>query len=190
MMAIEDTERKIANQIRKDLWTLRQAIKSGDESAIMIWPIPAKLACAQRPLRDHPIYGGSSKVFPPEAAPYVLEWIKRIKDEGIKSIICLMHPKEFQYYERLNLHPNGLLGLYSERGFVIRHFPWADPAHEQSQAALLELKNKVHKIKIDAYEAYRELPHPVLLHCSAGIDRSAPVAAFIVLKEQNINKMR
>jgi hypothetical protein len=29
-----------------------------------------------------------------------------------------MHPKEFQYYERLNLHPNGLLGLYSEWGFA------------------------------------------------------------------------
>jgi protein-tyrosine phosphatase len=72
----------------------------------------------------------------------------------------------------------------------IGHFPWADPAHEQSQKARLELKNSVHKIKIDAYEAYRELPHPVLLHCSAGIDRSAPVAAFIVLTEQNINKMR
>ena len=187
MTAIEDTVRKIANQIRKDLRTLRQAIKSGDESAIMIWPILVKLACAQRPLRDHPIYGGSSKVFPPEAAPYVLSWIKRIKDEGIKSIICLMHPKELQYYEPLNLHTNGLLGLYSDFGFVIRHFPWADPAHEKSEATRLELKNKVHKIKVDAYKAYQELPHPVLLHCSAGIDRSAPVAAFIVLKEQNIN---
>jgi hypothetical protein len=187
MTKIEETEKNIANQIRKNLCALRQAIKSGDESKIMIWPIPAKLACAQRPLRDHPVYGGSAKVFPPEATPYVLAWIKRIKDEGIKSIICLMHPKEFQYYERLNLHTNGLIGLYSECGFAIRHFPWADPAHEQSEAARLELKNKVHKIKIDAYEAYRELPHPVLVHCSAGIDRSAPVAAFIVLKELNIN---
>jgi hypothetical protein len=62
--------------------------------------------------------GEARRFFRREAAPYVLEWIKRIKDEGIKSIICLMHPKEFQYYERLNLHPNGLLGLYSEWGFA------------------------------------------------------------------------
>jgi protein tyrosine/serine phosphatase len=28
-------------------------------------------------------------------------------------------------------------------------------------------------------DAFQRLPKPVLLHCSAGIDRSSPVAAFL-----------
>ena len=31
----------------------------------------------------------------------------------------------------------------------------------------------------EALQAFDNLPKPVLLHCSAGIDRSSPVAAFI-----------
>jgi protein tyrosine/serine phosphatase len=39
--------------------------------------------------------------------------------------------------------------------------------------------------KLQALEAFRRLPGPVLLHCSAGIDRTSPVAAFIVEQENS-----
>lgn len=185
---MSDPERDLANQIRSDLWTLRREIKAGSKSALVIWPIPEKLACAQRPLRDHPLYGGSAKVLPPEAATEVLSWIARIEKQGLRSIICLMHPKEFEYYQPLNLHPKGLLGLYRERGFQVRHIPWPDPAHAKTEEARTKLKNRVHEIKVEAYQAFLELPHPTLLHCSAGIDRSAPVAAYIVLRERETQK--
>jgi hypothetical protein len=181
---MSDPERDLANEIRDGLWTLRREIKAGSKSALLIWPMPGKLACAQRPLRDHPTYGGSAKALPEEASAEVLSWVSRIQEEGLRSILCLMHAKEFKYYEPLKLHPEGLLGLYKERGFRVHHIPWADPAHAKSEQSRIKLKNRVHEIKVEAYQAFRELPHPVLLHCSAGIDRSAPVAAYIVLRER------
>lgn len=182
---MRDHERDLANRIRNELWGLRRDLQVGLESALLIWPIPGELACAPRPLRDHPVFGGSAKVLPLEAAPHLLSWIQRIEGAGIRSIICLMHPKEFRYYDLPGHHPEGLLSLYKERGFQVRHLPWADPAHARTEKARQELKSRVGQIKVAAYQAFRELPHPVLLHCSAGIDRSAPVAAYIVLQERH-----
>jgi hypothetical protein len=36
------------------------------ESELIVWVIPSALACSQRPLRDHPQFGGRSPL-PPEA---------------------------------------------------------------------------------------------------------------------------
>ncbi|MBI2132278.1 MAG: hypothetical protein HYT99_05620 [Candidatus Tectomicrobia bacterium] len=74
--------------------------------------------------------------------------------------------------------------LYRSRGFEVRHIQWADPAHAKNPEARKALRNKVHEIKRVAYSAFLTLPKPVLLHCSAGIDRSAPVAAHIFLNEK------
>jgi protein-tyrosine phosphatase len=63
------------------------------------------------------------------------------------------------------LGKHGLLGYYESKGFEVRHFLTTD--YQQPQERLME------KMLI----AYDELPKPGLLHCSAGIDRSAPVAA-------------
>src|SRR5438093_11841329 len=106
-------ERELANRIRHELWSLRNEVRQGSRTGVLIWPIPGKLACAQRPLRDHPVHGGSARVLPTEAAPEVVSWVERVQREGIQSIICLMHPKELGYYRPLNLHPEGLLGLYT-----------------------------------------------------------------------------
>jgi predicted protein tyrosine phosphatase len=139
-------------------------------------------------LRDHPIYGGSANVLPVQAVAEVLAWVERIEKEGIRSILSLMHPKEFQYYQPLNLHPEGLLGLYKERHFEVCHLPWADPAHARTEEARMKLRHRVQEIKVEAYRSFCKLPRPVLLHCSAGIDRSAPVAAFIVMTEREPGK--
>jgi predicted protein tyrosine phosphatase len=46
----------------------------------------------------------------------------------------------------------------------------------------------VDRIKVEASDAFERIPKPVLLHCSSGIDRSPPVAAFIARK--HVSKRR
>ena len=99
-------------------------------------------------------------------------------------MICLMHPKELRYYDNLDGVPTGLLGLYKGYGLEVCHIQWADPAHAATPKDRGVLRNQVHQIKHQAYAAFTRLQKPVLLHCSAGIDRSAPVAEHIALSEQ------
>ena len=165
MKEVKDLE----NRIRKKLQQIRERIRAGDESEIVAWIIPNELACSQRPLRDDPRFGGRTPL-PPEAKPLVIKWVRRIKEIGIRSIICLLEEQQLnRYYVEggLNLHPCGLLGYYKSQGFEVRHFPMTDyqrPDESYMQKVL---------------EAFKELPKPVLLHCSAAIDRTTPVAAFI-----------
>lgn len=160
--------------IRDELWRIRDQISAGDESELVVWVLPDKLACSQRPLRDHPKFG-ECKPLPSEARPLVVRWVERIKQIGIRSIICLMHPKELRHYDDLRLDPDGLLGFYRNQGFWVCHLPWPDPAHERPLR-----QQQIEQIKREALTAFNKLSKPVLLHCSAAIQRTTPVAAFIV----------
>ncbi len=163
-----------ALHIRCDLERLRKQISAGDESEIWTWVIPEQLACAQRPLRDVPPYGGRNPI-PPAARPLVERWVDRVKGAGFRSIISLLEDAQLdRFYVRggLGLHPNGLLGYYRARGFSAESIPCTDyepPSVEKMNRALF---------------AFRALPKPVLLHCSAGIDRTTPVAAYIVAHDE------
>ena len=110
---------------------------------------------------------------PPDAKPEVVSWVDRVKALGIYSIICLLEQAQLdRYYVRggLNLHPNGLLGYYKERGFEISHFPMTD--YQRPAATFM---NRV-------LQEFDRLPKPVLIHCSAAIDRTTPVVAFIAAR--------
>ena len=160
-------------EIRSSLWRIRNQIKGGDESELAVWVIPQKLACSQRPLRDHPTFGGYTPL-PPKAKPLVIAWVERMKEIGFKSVICLLEDRQLdRYYVRggLGLHQRGLLGYIESQGLEVRHFPTTDyqrPSDELTEAA---------------YKAWRQLPKPVLVFCSAAIDRSTPVAAGIAKRE-------
>lgn len=158
---------KLELDIRNKLQQIRNQIAAGEDSVILVWVIPDKLACSQRPLRDHPKFGGRMPI-PPEARPLVINWVKHVKDRGIRSIICLLENRQLtRYYSGLSLPGGGLLGYYESQGFRVRHFPMTDyqrPKQSYTREVL---------------EAFNEMPKPVLLHCSAAIDRSTPVAAFI-----------
>ena len=162
--------KQLERGIRSKLEWIRNQICSGHESEIAVWVIPGKLACSQRPLRYDPRFGGR-KPLPPEAKPLVIKWVERVKEMGIRSIICLLEDRQLdRYYVRggLGLHEGGLLSYYESKGFQVQHFPMMDyqrPREEEMQKVL---------------KAFNELPKPVLLHCSASIDRTTPVAAFIV----------
>jgi hypothetical protein len=138
----------IRNRLRNQLANLGRQLDWDFSHNLIIWVLPARLACSHRPLRHHPIFGGSQRDLPLEARKAVLEWVDRVKSYGILSIITLMHPKELKHYDALNLE-GGLLGTYRDHGFKLRHLPWDDPAH-RSQSQLASFSSELERIKQEA----------------------------------------
>jgi Tyrosine phosphatase family len=156
-------------QIRRQLTDIRQSIKSGDDTRVLLWVVAGTLAASQRPLRDDSDFGGRGPL-PPQARPKVEQWVTRIvNEEGIRSILCLLESAQLERYygSTLHLHRGGLLGFYESRGLSVHHIPATD-----YQRPPVELMTQ-------ALNAFEELPKPVLVHCSAGIDRTTPIVAFI-----------
>ncbi len=164
---------KREQEIKGELSRLRKQIRNGDESELWIWVIPCRLACAQRPLRDHMQFGGRTPL-PAEALPAVESWVDRVVDAGFRTVISLLEEAQHErYYMRggISLHPGGLYGYYESRGLRVMTVPCTDyqrPSKDQMRQVL---------------DAFRRLPKPILLHCSAAIDRAAPIAAYICESE-------
>ena len=112
---------------------------------------------------SRPGYSGGGKL--PVGMGEVQRWMEAAQSLGVVSIMCLLAD------EHLCLYPDGdLLGIYRAAGFEVRHIPATDhrrpPLTEDQLAAVLQ--------------AYRELPKPALIHCSAGIDRTGAAVAHIL----------
>ena len=174
-----DVEKK-TTELKTALVRLGRHLDKVEDTGLLVWVIPRALACAHRPLRHHKTFGKELKGrnLPPEAAPHVLAWVRRIRELGIRSIICLMHSKELQHYARLDLGAANLLALYEKVGLSVRHIEWDDPAHRTGLKPATYAEDLA-RARVEALDAFDKLPKPVLLHCSAGIDRSSPVAAYI-----------
>ena len=172
------TTRCLEKAIKAELNRIRWQIRRGDDSEILIWLLNGDLACSQRPLRDHPIFGGRRHPLPPKAKPLVIEWVDRVQSLCVRSIISLLEDGQHEkYYIRggLDLHPQGLYGYYGSRGFEYCTIPIVD-----SPKSLRSNEGRILEERVLA--AFDRMRKPVLLHCSAGIDRTSPVAAYIVSK--------
>jgi hypothetical protein len=173
---MEETVERKRVEIRHALKQLGNRIEGGDDAELLVW-VSSNLACSHRPLRYDRFFGGSLRNIDPQATPRVFEWAKRIREAGIKSIICLMYEKELDFYRQLDLGANDLLDFYRTQGFQVCWLPWEDPAHSKSGQA--EIRRKRDEIREQALIAFDQLPMPVLIHCSAGEDRTAPVASYL-----------
>lgn len=185
-MITEDIIENKTRDIKLAMSSLGRRLEQGDSSQLLYWVIPGQLACAHRPLRHHPLYGGSGKNLTPLATDLVRDWVQKIIDSGIKSIISLMHDRDLACYASLNLGTTSLLHHYESLGLQVAHIPWEDPHHKKSTPA--QKRETLMRVRKDALSAYERLPKPALLQCSAGIDRSSPVAAFIWSKKSDETK--
>jgi protein tyrosine/serine phosphatase len=114
--------------------------------------IRSRLFATSRPGYD---YGVNA----PVTAEVVADWIAKVNARGVISIICLLNEQHLRLYEAM---PQGLLAAYRNAGFEVRHVPVVD--HQQPPLSESELS--------EVERHFNELPEPILIHCSAGIDRT------------------
>ncbi|MGE5404273.1 MAG: hypothetical protein ACM3PP_04980 [Candidatus Saccharibacteria bacterium] len=125
------------------------------------WVIPELLAASARPgreLGEEPVPKGM-----------VDDWLDKVRGMGIKSIICLLDIKHLNLYNDL---PSGLIDYYKQNGFRVCHCPIKDPAYYLGGQA--ELDRNLDNL----WQAYNALPKPVMVHCSAGEDRTGKVIEY------------
>jgi hypothetical protein len=169
-------------EIRDAMRNLGRAIQAGDNRELVYWIMPGRLACAHRPLRYHPIHGGSRRRLPSDAARLIEEWVELLQVEGIRSILSLMHDRDTDCYRSLSLGAGDLFAYLESHGFIIARHPYEDPAHKRTTEA--QARRLLTQIRSEALRSFDQLPKPVLISCSAGQDRSAPVAAYIYAHRQ------
>lgn len=173
----EQVVEKKRREIAREMAALGHRLESGDESELLLWVIPRMLACAHRPLRHHPQYGGSGAPIPSSAKALVLDWIDWLRLEDIASIISFMHDRDLGCYREIDFDGVTLFEALERHGFRVCALPWEDPLHSKTDPTVKQAK--LQEMREKALHAFERLPKPVVLVCSAGIDRSAPAAAFI-----------
>ncbi len=126
----------------------------------MKWIIEGKLASSSRPG-----YDGSRRA--PVEQEVVEDWLAVAQSMKIQSIICLLAEEQLSLYASLR---TSLPEFYRSCGFQVAHVPALD--HQSpplTPEALLQI-----------WEEYQRLPKPVLIHCSAGYDRTGAAVSFIL----------
>jgi protein-tyrosine phosphatase len=98
----------------------------------------------------------------------VTAWIEEARGQGVVAIICLLDDQHLSLYQHC-AGGAGLLRAYSDSGFDVVHIPVRD--HCRPAVPERDLQRAV--------DAYQSLPKPVLVHCSAGMDRTGAVVRAI-----------
>ena len=97
----------------------------------------------------------------------VAKWVNGAKKRGIKTIFCLLDDTQLAYYTSV---PGGLLDYYRQAGFVAVPHPVADHQSPPVPPGVLAA----------TYSSFLTSQKPLLVHCSAGRDRTGAVIKYIL----------
>jgi len=89
-------------------------------------------------------------------------WIEEAQGLGAVSIICLLSERELDKYQEALGDEGGLLRFYESRGFQVFSVPVEE--HKEPELDPDELRA--------VEEAFKKAEKPVLIHSSAGLDRT------------------
>ena len=124
------------------------------------WVVPGVLARSQRP--GYPVNR--------PAASSIVAWAQRVREMGVRGILCILDAPQLAHYDGLGLDGGGLLGYYRSLGFTVRHVTADD--HKRPPLSCAELD--------EVWRAFQQLSQPVLVHCSAGRDRTGAALQHIL----------
>lgn len=176
----EQAKRREINAVQRRLRNeMSSALIAGDPLPRLAWAIPDRLAITQRPLRAHPVYRGSRRDYPLQARPDIEAWAQDLMRQGIRSVIVLTSNKELEHYAAPTGREGGLLSVYRNVGLQVEHLPADDPAHDLTARAAFQAA--VDELSTQVDQRLLLLPPPAVLHCSAALDRSPPVAARVAV---------
>ncbi len=98
----------------------------------------------------------------------VEEWLAQVREKGVRTIICLLDDTQLAYYSQLG--SDGLIGVYREAGFAVVHRPVRDHQRPYVSDETLAL----------VFSDVLNAAAPILVHCSAGMERSPAVCEYLV----------
>ena len=124
------------------------------------WVVPGVLARSQRP--GYPVDR--------PAPASVAAWTARVREMGVRGILCILDEPQLAHYDGLGLDGEGLLGFYRSQGFAVSHVAADD--HKLPPLSTAELDQ--------VWRAFQQLDPPVLVHCSAGRDRTGAALQHIL----------
>lgn len=102
----------------------------------------------------------------------VAEWVARAKSHRIQAIICLLDDEQLPYYKDV---PGELLAYYEQAGFVVLSHPVQD--HRQPPLPVVPPD-----VLASANSDFLSAAKPMLVHCSAGCDRTGAVVNYLESK--------